>query len=117
MLILAGVHGSYRKVAETLPALQTLAAVLGELRLSHARWFFDRPVSNSGRIRALVLDTAREQSRAWSVELVDSPDPILKRSCAIVATADSAILDAGPRWFNLARYFREKNTKEWTAGK
>jgi hypothetical protein len=105
---LAGVHGTYRRVVETLPALETLAVVLGELRVRHARWFFDRPVSNSGRIRALVEQTAAERSLAWSAELVDNPDPILKQSREIVASADSAILDASPSWFNLARHAIER---------
>jgi hypothetical protein len=104
---LAGVHGTYRRVVETLPALEILAVVLRGLQVRHARWLFDRPVSNSGRIRALVQQTAAEQSLAWSVELVDNPDPILKQSIEVVATADSAILDAGPPWFNLARHVIE----------
>ena len=107
---LAGVHGTYRRVVETLPALDLLAVVLGELRVRHARWFFDRPVSNSGRIRALVQQTAAERSLDWSVDLVDNPDPILKQCPEIVATADSAILDAGPRWFNLARHTIERTS-------
>jgi hypothetical protein len=100
---LAGVHGTYRRVVETLPALEILAVVLRDLRVRHAHWLFDRPVSNSGRIRALVQQTAAERSLAWSADLVDNPDPILKQSIEVVATADSAILDAGPPWFNLAR--------------
>jgi hypothetical protein len=101
---IAGVHGSYRRVAETQPALETLAVVLVALRVRHARWLFDRPVSNSGRICALVQHTAAERSLDWSADLVDNPDPILKQSLEIVATADSAILDASPPWFNLARH-------------
>jgi hypothetical protein len=84
--------------------------VLGELRVRHARWFFDRPVSNSGRIGALVRQTAAERSLDWSAELVDNPDPILKHSVELVATADSAILDAGPPWFNLARHAIERTS-------
>ena len=60
-------------------------------------------MSNSGRIASLVREIARDRGCDWSVELVDDPDPVLKRSTEVVATADSAILDAGPRWFNLAR--------------
>src|SRR5262245_52413691 len=101
---IAGVHGTYRKVAETLPALERLADVLELLAARQTRWLFDRPVSNSGRIRSLVLQAAADRSRDWSVELWDNPDDLLRRSSGIVATADSAILDAGPRWFNLARY-------------
>jgi hypothetical protein len=106
---IAGVHGTYRKVAETLPAVERLASVLLALRVLRARWLFDRPVSNSGRIRGLVLQAAAERSWDWTVELEDNPDPVLKRSSAIVVTSDSAILDAGPRWFNLARHVVESS--------
>ena len=100
---IAGVHGSYRKVAETLPALRILAAALAALGLGSCRWLFDRPVSNSGRIRSLLLEVAATLSKDWSVELVDDPDPVLRKSPEIVATSDSAILDACTGWLNLAR--------------
>jgi hypothetical protein len=100
---IAGVHGTYRKVVETAPALEWLASRIAGLGVGPVRWLFDRPVSNSGRIRALVREIARERSVAWSVDLVDNPDPVLKVATVPIATADSAILDAGPRWFNLAR--------------
>lgn len=98
---LAGIHGTYRRVAETLPSLEVLADVLVGLGVRCVRWLFDRPVSNSGRVRDLVLETAATAGIDWSVDLVADPDPILEQSQEIVATADSAILDAGPRWFNL----------------
>jgi len=101
---IAGVHGTYRKVAETLPALETVASVLGGLAVRRVGWLFDRPVSNSGRVRSLVLQTAAEHAYHWSVDLVDNPDRLLKESSETIATADSGILDAGPRWFNLARH-------------
>ena len=101
---IAGVHGTYRKVAETLPALEIVASVLGSLKVPRVGWLFDRPVSNSGRIRSLVLQTAAEHAYHWSVDLVDNPDRLLTESPAIIATADSGILDACPRWFNLARH-------------
>ncbi len=101
---IAGVHGTYRKVAETLPALETVASVLGKLAVPRVEWLFDRPVSNSGRVRSLVLQTAAEHAYQWSVDLVDNPDRQLQESSEIIATADSGILDAGPRWFNLARH-------------
>jgi hypothetical protein len=100
---IAGIHGSYRKVAETLPALYRLSTVLQTLKVGACHWLFDRPVSNSGRIRDVVLEIAAERGVEWSVELVDNPDALLASSSEIVATADSAILDGGPPWLNLAR--------------
>jgi hypothetical protein len=100
---LAGVHGTYRKVAETLPALLLLGDVLVKHEAGPAHWFLDRPVSNSGRLRAAILEAAGERGWNWQVELVDNPDPVLVSSAAIVATADSAILDLCQRWTNLPR--------------
>jgi hypothetical protein len=109
---IAGIHGNYRKVTETLPALEKLVIVLASLGVRQARWLFDRPVSNSGRVRSLMLDMAAERSLDWSVELVDDPDPLLSGSHEIVATSDSAILDAGPPWINLARLTIETTCPE-----
>jgi hypothetical protein len=109
---LAGVHGTYRKVAETLPGLQFIGKLLSSLQAEKVHWLFDRPVSNSGRIRGIVDDVARQAGWVWTVELVDSPDPVLKETSDIVATADSAILDRCGRWFNLARAVVEESCPE-----
>ncbi len=100
---IAGLHGTHRRVDETSPAIVLLAETISGLNVRHCRWLFDRPVSNSGRIRSLVLRHAEERRLDWLVDLVVDPDPLLKASCEIVATADSAVLDVCSRWFNLAR--------------
>lgn len=100
---LAGVHGTYRKVEETVPALRVVGDVLQALGVGHCQWLLDRPVSNSGRLKAVLLDLASQSGWDWEVELVMNPDPLLACSEVVVATADSAILDACDRWFPLAR--------------
>lgn len=100
---LAGVHGTYRKVAETRPALELLGDHLASLGVAACTWHLDRPVSNSGRLAALILQRAEERGWPWGVELSFNPDPILASSPEVVATADAGILDHGVRWLNLAR--------------
>jgi hypothetical protein len=100
---IAGVHGTYRKVAETMPSLVLIGETLEQAGAGAVRWLFDRPVSNSGRIGCIVTETAAARGWDWSVELVDSPDALLKASREAVATADSAILDRCGPWCNLAR--------------
>jgi hypothetical protein len=99
---IAGVHGTYRAVEETVPAVRLTGEVLAALRVAGATWLLDRPVSNSGRLRALILDTADGLGWGWRVELVVDPDPVLAASAEVVATADSAVLDRCGRWLNLA---------------
>ncbi|HID22004.1 MAG TPA: DUF434 domain-containing protein, partial [Planctomycetaceae bacterium] len=98
---LASMHGSYRKVEETPPALTLIGRVLEELRTAEATWYLDRPVSNSGRLSVLIRDLSRQHGWGWTVELVDNPDPVLASAKAVVASADSVVLDRCRRWFNL----------------
>src|SRR5438270_6684051 len=100
---IAGVHGTYRQVAETIPALRLVGQTFFGLNVAEVRWLFDRPVSNSGRIRGILLETAEQNGWNWTVELLDNPDAELRASPDIVATADSAILDRCVCWLNLAR--------------
>lgn len=100
---MASMHGSYRKVAETRPALELVARAIAEAGASECLWYLDRAVSNSGRLKEIILEAAAQGGCCWGVELVKDPDPILAETDEIVATADSAILDHCRAWFNLAR--------------
>jgi hypothetical protein len=100
---IAGIHGGYRAVEETVPAIRLVGDVLAGAGASGCRWVLDRPVSNSGRLRSAILAEAAERGWAWSVELADNADELLVRSGACVATADSGILDRVGTWANLAR--------------
>ena len=109
---MASMHGSYRKVAETRPALGRIGRTLVELGVGECRWYLDRPVSNSGRLKTIVEQLAAEEDWPWQVELVPDPDPVLCEADQIVATADSVILDRCGHWVNLARW-----VIEWGVGK
>ncbi len=101
---MASMHGSYRKVAETEPAIMLIGETLAALRPQEVRWLLDKPVSNSGRLKQILLELAARYRWPWTVELVADPDPLLTATGEIVATADSVILDGCGRWFNLARH-------------
>ncbi len=101
---MASVHGSYRRVAETVPALELLGRFLHSYQVREVRWFLDRPVSNSGRLKQLILQVAQAHCWPWSVELVFSPDGALceaQDSQSLVASSDAAVLDRCGLWVNL----------------
>lgn len=100
---IVGVHGTYRKVEETRPAIGLIGATLAAIGVSRAQWLLDSPVSNSGRLKTLLREAAESQGWDWTVELVFSPDPLLEQSSDTVATADGVILDRCAHWFALAR--------------
>ncbi len=100
---LASIHGTYRKVTETIPAVQLIGRFLKETHIEDCLWLLDSPVSNSGRLKTLIEQLAAENNWIWQVKLTISPDAELKKTDLIVATSDGIILDACKSWINLAR--------------
>ena len=101
---MASMHGSYRKVTETLPAIRCIGETMKALGVAHVQWYFDAPVSNSGRLRALLHEEAEAHGWAWDIELLANPDKRLAATGTVVITADSWILDRAARWTNLAAH-------------
>ena len=48
---MASMHGSWRKVAETAPAIELIGQTLEAEKIRQVKWLLDSPVSNSGRLR------------------------------------------------------------------
>ena len=105
---LASIHGTYRKVAETVPAVLLVGDFLREIGLGEALWLLDSPVSNSGRLKTLVRELAEKNGWNWQVDLVLSPDAELKRTERVVASSDSVVLDGCKSWVNLATEIIER---------
>lgn len=129
---LASIHGTYRRVEETIPAIQLIGEFLSEIGIAQTRgegvpplhrgpnpvstsaagahdtpqpqvlWLLDSPVSNSGRLKTLLGALARDHGWPWEIRLSINPDAELSKIDTIVVTTDSVILDACPRWTNLA---------------
>jgi hypothetical protein len=88
-------------------AIELAGQTLCELGVAGSIWYLDSPVSNSGRLRTIMLDVGeRNDWSNWRVEVVQNPDVILSQPSlnptALVATADSVVLDRCGRWFRLA---------------
>lgn len=115
---LASVHGTYRRVEETIGALQLIFDCLEVSGASRIDWFLDRPVSNSGRLKALMAETLERRSTphastpTWNIELVDSPDQCLSDYADPVVSTDSVILDRCRSWINLAGEIIERRIPE-----
>jgi len=100
---LASIHGSYRRVEETLPAVRLIGKAFQRLRVGRVNWYFDAPVSNSGRLQILMYHEASEAHWDWQIELTNRTDQVLEASGDIVVTSDSWILDRAKRWANISQ--------------
>ncbi len=99
---MASMHGSYRKVRQTLPAIEMIGRHLQGLGVAQCVWYLDAPVSNSGRLKTILVEVAKAHDWPCDVQIVPNADQALLDAANVVATADSAVLDRAASWFNLA---------------
>jgi hypothetical protein len=105
---LASLHGTYRKVDETIPAIFLINEFLKDAGAGDTLWLLDKPVSNSGRLKTLIRELAEENGWNCEVELTISPDYVLINTADIAASSDSVVLDGCKRWVNLSRAIIEQ---------
>ena len=98
---LAQVHGNYALGSDTETALRLAARAVQILEAADALWWFDRPVSNSGRVAGLVGRVAADLDAPLRGETCDGVDRRLRDCKEVVVTADGHILDQGVSWFDL----------------
>lgn len=99
---LASIHGTYRKVTETIPAVELIGGFLQQIGANQAIWLLDSPVSNSGRLKTLIRELAEKNGWNWEIELVTNPDAVLIKTDIIAVSSDSVVLDGCSKWVNLA---------------
>lgn len=110
---LAGLRGSYRIVDKTVQAVELLLARLETFGVQRTLFYLDQQVSNSGRLRTLLLEQAENRAVEVQVELHPSVDGLLSRMERVV-TADAIILDKCGSWYNLNRTLIESAVpKAW----
>ncbi|PTT41966.1 DUF434 domain-containing protein [Chryseobacterium sp. HMWF028] len=101
---LSGVHGTYKRVNQTLRAVELMASFYKKNQVHQLVWIFDKPVSNSGRIKQIILEFAKQHELDWAADLQYNPDKFLAESSEIIISSDAWILDHCKEWFNLIGY-------------
>ncbi|MFW6215692.1 MAG: DUF434 domain-containing protein [Alkalispirochaetaceae bacterium] len=99
-------HGRLGRQERLSWVLDPLVSTLGELRVSRVEVAFDAPVSHSAEHAARLRQAASGRRFSLTAELLDSADyPLRHARKGILATADSAIIDASHLpVFDLAAY-------------
>ncbi|NIA15906.1 MAG: DUF434 domain-containing protein [Nitrospiraceae bacterium] len=101
---MASIHGSYRTVEETLPAVHRIGEAFDALGIATAKWYFDAPVSNSGKLKVFLLEEAARAGWPWQIDIEHNPDKILAVAQDPVVTSDSWILDRADAWTPLVSH-------------
>ena len=109
---LAALRGTYRLIPETTEAVRMMLDVLQEASVRKANILLDEPVSNSGRLKALIADTAEGRySFELDIQILQNVDRSLYQK-SLVITSDSIILDHCISWFNLTAECMKRTGRE-----
>ena len=108
---LAALRGTYRIIPETEAAVRMLFDRLMEMDAGSVHILLDEPVSNSGRLKALIAGVGEEYPFDLDVQIRKDVDRELYGKENVV-TSDSVILDNCRSWINLTRNCLEKQGKQ-----
>ncbi len=97
---LAGLRGNYRIIDKTTGAIRLILQTLEELNISDALFYLDQPVSNSGRLKNLIIEIAKNYNISVEVEVIYDVDRVLEQKEGVISS-DAVILDKCISWFNL----------------
>ncbi len=109
---LAGLHGTYKIIDKTIPAVHMIFKKLAELGAARAAFYIDAPISNSGNLAKCIRTVSEEYPVPADCQVIDSPDRALYDKTCVV-TSDSIILNHCKNWINLARIIIEEKFPDY----
>ncbi len=108
---LASLRGTYRIIPETEDAVRLLFDSLEEMEIHSATVLLDQPVSNSGRLKALIAGLAVEYHFDLDIQIQRDVDRDLYEKENVISS-DSIILDRCLSWINLAALCMERQNRQ-----
>ncbi|ESU24865.1 hypothetical protein FEDK69T_04180 [Flavobacterium enshiense DK69] len=104
---LSSVHGTYKKVSQTSQALDCVAGFYKKHEIGNIIWIFDKPVSNSGRIKKMIEELAVKENLNWCVILENNADQSIIDLQKITVSSDAFIIRNCSQWFNFIGHLIE----------
>ena len=104
---LAALRGTYKIIPETTDAIKLLLDVLSEMNVESVHILLDEPVSNSGRLKALIADIGENYNIKLDIQVLKDVDRTLYDKENVI-TSDAIILDHCKSWINVMSKCMEK---------
>ena len=98
---LAALRGTYRLIPETKEAIRMMFDILENAGAAGAVILLDEPVSNSGRLKALIADIGEEFTLGLDIQVLKNVDREFYDKDFVISS-DSVVLDHCASWFNMA---------------
>lgn len=104
---LAALRGTYRIIPETAAAIRIMLDTLLEMHAGSVHILLDEPVSNSGRLKALIAEIGENGPLPLDIRIMRDVDRALWEKENVISS-DSIILDHCKSWANLMARCAEK---------
>lgn len=105
---LAALRGTYKIIPETTDAVKLLFDVLSDMNAESVHILLDEPVSNSGRLKALIADIGENYNIKLDIKVLKDVDRTLYDKENVI-TSDAIILDHCKSWINVMEKCLEKH--------
>ena len=109
---LAGLRGTYRIIEQTQSAIHLLFKELENKKVEKAVFYLDAPVSNSGRLKLLILEAAKEYPIITEVIVIHDVDRTLQKLSGVISS-DAIILNHCESYMNILPDIVDKLEDTW----
>ena len=109
---LAGLRGTYRIIDKTKIIMNYILETCLEKGMKQVNIYLDAPVSNSGQLRSLILETASNYNLDTIVHVISNVDTILE-NLEYVITSDAIILNKCISWVNFSNFVISNKIKNY----
>lgn len=109
---LAGLRGTYRLIDKTERAIDMIGQKLNAMKTKRCVFYLDRPVSNSGRLKAKILEVLEKYDFETDVQIVNDADQVLV-GLENVISSDAMVIERSASWLNLVKSIFDESAGEF----
>ncbi len=108
---ISGLSGSFKMTETTEKAIRLIIHALKNMKPRQTLFLFDAPISRSGKLAEEIRDRLKQANLPGEAKAVKVPEKILIGFPGVVATSDTAIINASKKVLDLAGYIVRKRVR------
>ena len=107
---LAGLRGTYRLIDKTQTAIDIIGQKLCKMKIKKCVFYLDKPVSNSGQLKAKIFEVLEKYDFETDVQIVNDADQVLV-NLENVISSDAMVIERSASWINLVKTISDESEK------
>lgn len=109
---LAGLRGTYRLIDKTETAIDMIGQKLNAMKIKKCVFYLDKPVSNSGKLKAKIFEVLEKYDFETDVQIVNDADQALV-SLENVISSDAMVIERSESWINFVKTIFDESAEKF----